>query len=262
MRRCLESIPATRAAALALQTDPDRSAPEHRLGSLSRGELGRRIDSGAVVLLPVGSLEQHGEHLPVATDSLLVEALCLRVAERARPERDVLVAPALWTGFSPHHLRFGATVSLSAETFLRLTGEVVRGLGAWAPRLLVVNGHGGNRGPLITLSLETGCPVVSYWEPAAAQIAAVFPGDASIGHAGEAETGMMLEAFPQLVGTPGSTFETPADAELLAPELGSSGVIGDPTAASATAGAAFLEAAATALLLHLDRVFPRLAKGA
>ena len=88
---------------------------EHRLARLTRVEAGKRADEGAVCVVPVGSLEQHGEHLPVFTDSLLAEHVCLEAAARARC--DVFVAPTLWTGFSPHHLRFGATVTLASATF-------------------------------------------------------------------------------------------------------------------------------------------------
>ena len=187
---------------------------------------------------------------------LLVETVCLRAAEQAAPARDLLVAPVLWPGFSPHHLRFGASVSLPGELYLQLVAGVASAIRDWSPRTLIVNGHGGNRGPLITLGLETGCPVVSYWELAGAEVARLFPVDTSIGHAGEAETGMMLDAFPQLVGRPGAGFERPADSELLAPDLGVSGVIGDPGAASAEAGAEFLQAVVERLAGRVDAVFP------
>ena len=220
-------------------------AERHRLAGLTRAEALGRARAGAVGLLPIGSLEQHGEHLPLFTDSLLAESVCLRAAERATV--DVLVAPPLWPGFSPHHVAFGATVSLSSGLFLAVVREVAEGLLAWLPRLVVVNGHGGNRGPLLTLALERGFVVVSYWELAAGDAAAIFPADGgSIGHAGEAETGMMLAAFPALVGEPGRDFAAPRDGDLL-PHLGESGVIGDARAASPEAGRTFLDAAASAL---------------
>ncbi len=91
----------------------------YRLSELSRAEAGERGRAGAVCLLPVGSLEQHGEHLPVGTDSLLVETVCLRAADLAR--RDAIVAPTVWTGLSPHHVRLGVTVTLEPELLLELT---------------------------------------------------------------------------------------------------------------------------------------------
>ena len=230
----------------------DDELSRHQLGLLSRAELGERINGGATVLLPVGSLEQHGDHLPVATDTMLAMHVCVRAAVALSPSHDLLVAPPLWTGFSPHHTRFGATVSLSPETFIRLVSEVVRGIREWAPRLLLVNGHGGNRGPLITVSLETECPVISYWELALDKVAGLFPVDASIGHAGQVETSMMRSVYPEVVGAPSAVFERPKDADLLLPDLGVSGVIGDPTSASANSGAAFLDAVIDAFAARLE----------
>jgi creatinine amidohydrolase len=232
----------------------DAAGRQHRLGHLDRAQVLARVQAGAVVLLPVGALEQHGDHLPLATDALLAEEVCLRAAAVA--ERDLLVAPMLGFGFSPHHVRFGATVSLSAELFLGLLRAVVSALRAWAPRVLIVNGHGGNRRPLIALALETGVPVVSYWELASAEIPERFPADASIGHAGEAETSMMLAAFPELVGEASPDYEQPADAELLVVDMGASGVIGNARAASSAAGGDFLRSVVSALVSKVDVLFP------
>ena len=79
--------------------------------------------------LPLGALEQHGPHLPVGTDALLAEEVCVRAAAAAT--RDVLVAPALWSGFSPHHMGFGATVTLRPETLLALLRDVVESIATW-----------------------------------------------------------------------------------------------------------------------------------
>jgi creatinine amidohydrolase len=218
---------------------------EHRLGRLTREEALARARAGAVCLLPVGSLEQHGRHLPVGTDSLLVEEVCVRAAAAARV--DVLVAPALWTGYSPHHVRFGATVSLSAETFLAVVREVVTGLRAWLPHVVLVNGHGGNRGPLTTLALELGVPSVSYWELAPIELDGGTPG-----HAGGFETSLVQALAPELAGEPGGEFEQPVAGDpLLVPDMGASGVIGDPRTADADAGGAYLDAVSAALAAAL-----------
>jgi creatinine amidohydrolase len=227
---------------------------EHRLAHLTRPEVAERVEAGAVCLVPTGSLEQHGEHLPVFTDSLLAEHVCFEAAGRART--DVLVTPPLWTGFSPHHLRFGATVTLSSATFAALVRETVASLRSWCPRVLVVNGHGGNRGPLITLGVEDGVESVSYWELVRpTRLSALFPYDlGSVGHAGEFETSEMLEAFPELVGEPGFGFEPimEQNAAFLVPDMGESGVLGDPRAATAEGGRAVLEDVVTALVALLD----------
>lgn len=227
---------------------------EHRLAYLTRVEAGERAGAGAVCLVPVGSLEQHGEHLPVLTDSLLAEHICFEAARRART--DVLVSPTLWTGFSPHHLRFGATVTLSSATFAALVRETVEALRSWCPRVLVVNGHGGNRGPLITLGVENAIESVSYWELVRpTRLNALFPYDlGSVGHAGEFETSEMLAAFPELVGEPGFGFEPilEENAAFLLPVMGESGVLGDPRAATTAGGRAVLEDVVAALVALLD----------
>ena len=225
-----------------------------RLIELPRQEAIRRGREGAVVVLPVGSLEQHGEHLPIGTDSLLVEAVCLAAAGRAT--RDALVAPTIWTGFSPHHVRFGGTVSLTSSTFSAVVREAWSGLSEWAPNVLVVNGHGGNRGPLITLAVETGMRFLSYFELVDAASRRLFPVDGgSPGHAGQLETSLSLVVHERLVGDPaGAAFEpiAPGEHALLVPDMGVSGVLGDPSAATAELGAEFLEEITTALAGVID----------
>ena len=225
-----------------------------RLSELSRAEAAARGRAGAVCLLPVGSLEQHGEHLPVGTDSLLVETVCLRAAALAR--RDVAVAPTVWTGLSPHHVRLGVTVTLEPELLLALVRSIVGCLRPWFARVVIVNGHGGNRGWLGALALVDECPVVSYWELVDPSVLRdLFPVDVgSIGHAGQAETSAMLAVAPDLVGTDVAAFEpiTRANDPFLLPDMGATGVLGDPSAASAAAGERFLAAACGALAELLD----------
>jgi len=226
----------------------------NRLSELSRAEAGGRGHAGAVCLLPVGSLEQHGEHLPVGTDSLLVETVSLRAAALSR--RDVVVAPTVWTGLSPHHVRLGVTVTLEPELLLALVRSIVGCLRPWFSQVVIVNGHGGNRGWLGALALVDECPVVNYWELVdAAVLRDLFPVDlGSIGHAGQAETSAMLAVAPGLVGAGPSAFEpiTRANDPFLLPDMGASGVLGDPSAASADAGERFLAAVCHGLAELLD----------
>ena len=205
-------------------------------------------------MLPVGSLEQHGEHLPVGTDSLLVETVSLRAAELARA--DVVVAPTVWTGLSPHHVRLGVTVTLETELLLELTRQIVHCLRPWFREVVIVNGHGGNRGWLGAFALAEECPFVNYWELVEPSLLSeLFPVDlGSIGHAGQAETSAMLTVAPELVGTASPAFEpiTKANDPFLLPDMGASGVLGDPAAASAAAGEQFVGTACRALAELLD----------
>lgn len=230
-----------------------------RLGEMSRAEVGERGLAGAVCLLPVGSLEQHGDHLPVGTDSLLVETVALRAAGLAL--RDVVVAPTVWTGLSPHHVRLGMTVTLEPELLLELVRSIVRSLRSWFSDVVIINGHGGNRGWLGAFALVEECPSVNYWELVDQEVLReLFPVDlGSIGHAGQAETSAMLATAPALVGSGPSAFEpiTRANDPFLLPNMGVSGVLGDPAAASAEAGEQFLSAACTALAEFLDTLDPK-----
>lgn len=230
-----------------------------RLLEVPRGDALRRGRAGAVCLLPVGSLEQHGEHLPVGTDSLLVEAVSLRAAESAR--RDVVVAPTVWTGLSPHHVRLGLTVTLEPELLLELARSVVRCLRGWFEQVVVVNGHGGNRGWLEAFGLAEECAVVSYWELVdPALLRELFPVDlGSVGHGGQVETSAMLALAPALVGdTRGAAFEPilHENDPFRLPDMGATGVLGDPSAASAVAGERFLASAAAGLAELLDALGP------
>ncbi len=225
-----------------------------RLLDVTRSAARERGRAGAVCLLPIGSLEQHGEHLPVGTDSILVESVCLRAADLAR--RDTLVAPTVWTGLSPHHVRLGLTVTLEPELLLELTRSIVRSLRGWFEEVVIVNGHGGNRGWLGALALAEECAAVNYWELVdPVVLRELFPVDlGSIGHAGQAETSAMLAVAPALVEAAGAPFE-PIRREndpFLLPDMGASGVLGDPSAASVASGERFIGEACRALAALLD----------
>ena len=75
-------------------------------------ELRELAKQDAIVIVPVGSLEQHGPHLPVEIDTLLGESVALRTARLVAEKEKVLVLPCLWTGISEHHMSFGGTVTL------------------------------------------------------------------------------------------------------------------------------------------------------
>jgi creatinine amidohydrolase len=226
----------------------------NRLFELSRVEAAERGRVGAVCVLPLGSLEQHGEHLPIGTDSLLVETVSLRAAGLAHA--DVVVAPTVWTGLSPHHVRLGVTVTLEPELLLELTRQIVRCLRSWFRDVVIVNGHGGNRGCLGALALAEKCAFVNYWdlvEPSL--LSKLFAVDlGSIGHAGQAETSAMLAVAPELVRGTSPAFEpiTRPNDPFLLPDMGESGVLGDPAASSPAAGEQFVGTACRALAELLD----------
>jgi creatinine amidohydrolase len=164
------------------------------------------FDRGAVIVIPTGSLEQHGPHLPLFTDSLLVTAVAEAV-ERTLPKR-MLLAPTLWLGASGHHLRFPGTLSLEFESYIGAIESIVESFSLHGfHRYYVLNGHGGNREPngiairkLKAKHLESTFGHAGYFDFAKEAIADVLTGPLKeMRHACEAETSMMLYLHPELV---------------------------------------------------------------
>ena len=165
-------------------------------------ELSRDI----VVVVPTGSLEQHGPHLPLFTDSILATA----VAEAAESQiaREVLLTPTLWLGASAHHLKFAGSLSASFETYMGALRDVVESLAQHGfQRFFILNGHGGNESPnaVALRVLKQKFPNLTlahsgYYTFAASESAKKLNGPAkSIQHACEAETSLMLHVRPDLV---------------------------------------------------------------
>ncbi|MFH8441940.1 creatininase family protein [Streptomyces sp. NPDC018026] len=182
---------------------------QSRLTELTWREV-RRAGEQGIALLPIGSQEQHAGHLPMGTDTLLVEevldrALALLHREPSAPE--IVRLPALPFGHSPHHL-FAAAVSLSAATLGAVLDDVLDSLvTSGYRRVMVVNGHGGNDEIMrlavkrFALRARVTVAACSYWTLTAGEDGAGRP-DVTPGHAGWFETSLMLAAHPGLVRTP------------------------------------------------------------
>lgn len=124
------------------------------------------MQKNALAILPIGSLEQHGPHLPVVTDTASASEAAIRAARRVAAETPVAVLPGLWLGMSEHHIPFGGTISVDYETMNKVLRCIVRSLKALGfARLMIVNGHGGNVEPLAVsvreLAVEFEIPIVS-----------------------------------------------------------------------------------------------------
>lgn len=228
----------------------DLAAPELR--DLARAD--------AVVLCPVASLEQHGPHLPVWTDSLIGDAVCRAAADRAATP--CVSLPPVWTGLSEHHLPFGGTISLDSAALFALLRGIARSLRACGfRRLFLINTHGGNTEAVALaardLAAEFAMPVVaaSPWKIAAAAIAPILTAQSGVQHACEAETSLLLHLAPHLVHADRiadslseggiAAGEVFARALSFAERAPRTGVRGDPRAATAEKGAAILEALAS-----------------
>src|ERR1700757_4674873 len=154
---------------------------------------------GALAILPAGSLEQHGPHLPVITDTASASAAAIAAARLVANDIPVAVLPGLWLGLSEHHLPFGGTISVDYAAYRAILESIVRSLCALGfARLLIVNGHGGNVDPLAVASRELAVaydfPIVATtpWFLAPAKIAAIFESDTAPKHACEGETSVMM----------------------------------------------------------------------
>src|SRR3954449_213811 len=199
-----------------------------------------------LLVVPLGSVEQHGHHLPLATDTVVACA----VAEAAAGELDgALLAPALAYGASGEHEGFPGTISLGTEALTGLLVEYGRSACRWAARVLVVNGHGGNLDALVA----AGSVLRSEDRDLAWFPCGVPGGDA---HAGRTETSLMLHVEPEgVLGERAVAGETRPIGELL-PRLrhegvrpvSPTGVLGDPAGASAEEGAELLGALAGRLV--------------
>lgn len=222
----------------------------------------------AVVVLPVASLEQHGPHLPVWTDSFIGHAVAVRGAELAA-DLPAVVLPPMWMGLSEHHFPFGGTVSLDHATFHGVLRCVARSIMADGfRRLFLLNSHGGNIEPLAVsareLAHELGIPVVTttVTKLAPEAIRAALTAQSGIQHACEGETSLWLHLDPAQVRadqvahsvSPGGFAAGDATATRFwsfAERAPVTGVRGDPRAATPETGRRIYEAMAEGLAAML-----------
>ena len=229
------------------------------LSRMSWPQAREALRQAAVALLPVGSTEQHGMHLPLGTDWLTAQ----EIARRASARGPWLVLPTIPVGVSEHHRQFWGTLWVPPDVLRDYVLGVARALAYHGlRRLVIVNGHGGN-----TAALEEAARrlrqeriyafVYVWWRAIPEIIAQLIEGSGS--HAGELETAVVLALAPELVH-PENYRET---AEKSAPEWGKkvegvevgfdtvdfsqSGSIGDPSRATVEKGERVLQAAAERL---------------
>ena len=230
-----------------------RPADPVRLDVLVWPDLAGRAQR-SILVVPLGSTEQHGPHLPLGTDSAIAAALAGRLAA-ARP--DVVVAPALPYGSAGEHAAFPGTLSIGAAALELVVVELVRSADAFAG-VVLVSGHGGNAAPLAAAvaTLTADGRDVLAWSPR-------LPG--ADAHAGRTETSLMLALAPGEVRVAAATA---GDTRPLAAVIGElrqggvaavspNGVLGDPTGASAAEGAGLLDSLTADLVAAVDAWRPR-----
>lgn len=207
------------------------------------GERWPELPPAELALVPLGSTEQHGPHLPFETDAVIAGAVAAGLAARlAAASVTAVVAPALPYGASGEHQAFPGTTSIGEEALCLVVVELARSLRTWAPRVVFVNGHGGNVRALtdaVAQLREEGHDAA--WVPCD-----VPGGDA---HAGRTETSVMLHLRPESVRLDAAEAGPTAPIAALLPALRAhgvraespNGVLGDPGGASAAEGAALVE---------------------
>ncbi len=223
------------------------------------------------VVIPIAALEQHGRHMPVFTDSLLLGEIVRRVKEKMKGR--VLFVPLMWLGNSHHHIDFPGTVSASPRLYLDMLIDLAENfLIHGFRRIVFLNGHGGNIVPAQQAMFELRQKTrqrsdvlllsTTYWtlggkphevNPAIKQ--------QQMGHACELETSMMLRLAPHLVGDLskvqpvefGKPF-TPAHRAWITKDRTEPGHIGDPRFANADKGETTFSVFAADVVAFLERV--------
>jgi creatinine amidohydrolase len=242
-----------------------------RLAEMTWQEAREAAESGRFVLVPIGSTEAHGPHLPLDVDTHQAEHVAMLVAEGTNS----VVAPALPYGYASTWMGFPGTVTLTAATFETVVYEIAASLVQHGfQHVILLNGHRPNgtvidvaaRRLIDNLSSTTEAQVtaLSYWEPGAAAVHAIRRSAVGgMGHACEFETSVQLATRPELVHMDRlEGVQTPLVGwDLVAPmppnrtygpwpgaQEGHPAVFGDPTVASADSGERFLAVVVEALV--------------
>lgn len=206
-------------------------------------------------MLVVGSAENHGDHLPFGTDTIVAYELALKVA--AKVPR-LLVLPPVPYGMSQHYAQFPLTISLQAETLILVIKDIIRSLVKHGiEKIFILNGHDGNIAPIEIAAREAKVEnpnlkiaVLEAWWVTAGKLLPpnTFEVWNGLGHGGEGETSIMLALHPELVDMQHAKGVVPRDLpeeiqiKWLFHELTPYGATGDPTKATKAKGEQMVEA--------------------
>ena len=212
-----------------------------------------------IILVPVGSTEQHGPHLPLATDTLIAEEIAGRALHRTT---GLMVGPTIAVSASGEHAGFAGTLSIGTEVMIQVAIEIGRSAD-WAAGVVFVNGHGGNHEALqsaVDLLIAEGRHVIAWW-PKWRRRTDGGPPDL---HAGRIETSLMLAIDPGLVRLELAAAGPDIALDELLPRLrddgilpvSPNGVLGDPDGASGAEGERFVNAFVDDLIHTIERWRP------
>jgi creatinine amidohydrolase len=226
-----------------------------------------------LLVLPTAAIEQHGHHLPLATDTLINNLLLGHALNKLPLELPAYALPPVHYGKSNEHIGFPGTLSVSASTFMAVLHDLGASLSsAGFQKLVLYNTHGGNTALIDVMArdlrAEFGLRTFALHGSGGISFEGLNPQEKAYGfHAGEVETALLLASVPELVDRSAYTVNYIADIskpEMLLPEnapatfawltrdIASSGVMGDPRPATAENGARWLDEAATRLAAALQ----------
>ncbi|UCH24281.1 MAG: creatininase family protein [Trueperaceae bacterium] len=188
-------------------TDQERVASEYRYEKLTWPDINEAVAQQKAIILPVGSVEQHGYHLPQDVDVKLASSIAVEAGRRC-PE-EILVMPPVSYGYTHHVTDFPGTINIEPTTFVRLLLDIARSVAYHGfKRIIILNGHGSNH-PLVeqagrqaTLQTDALCLTLSWWQLVAdywnSEVrTSVVPGGCA--HACELETSMYMHLDGDLV---------------------------------------------------------------
>ena len=243
---------------------------EYRYNRLTWEEMNEAIAAQRVVVLPTGSTEQHGPHLPLDVDVFLAESVCLELGRRASDR--VLILPPVSFGLNRHHLDFPGTIHIEPEVFISFCLNITKSVAYHGFRkIVIVNGHGSNS-PLVDLVarrtvLETNslCAALNYFSFGVEAFNRIKETPV-MAHADEFETSLYLHLAPDRVRMDKAVADGDVVGKYVSSDSTTSfvrfsdywarwtriGVHGDPTAASADKGKVIWEAILSGLIEFVD----------
>jgi len=246
---------------------------EYRYNRLTWPEMNEAIAAQKLVILPTGSTEQHGRHLPLDVDLFLCESVCLEVGRRTADR--VLVLPPIAYGLNLHHIDFPGTIHIEPETFIAFCLNITKSVAYHGfEKILLVNGHGSN-GPLVdlvarktVLATQSLCFATSYFAFLREAFAGIRESEV-VAHADELETSLYLHLAPERVRMENAVADNDRAGRFVSSDSTGNypvrfndywgrwtqtGVHGDATKATAEKGRILFEAAVQGLAQAVDEL--------